>query len=400
MRISTNMLFETGVNRLGSLQTALARTQEQISTGRRILTPSDDPVAAAQALGLHQAQDVNTQYGVNRQSARHNLNLQEEALKHVTSLIQDVQALVIEAGNPTQGDSERQFLATELKGRLEDLLGLANTDDGSGNYLFSGYQSTVKPFAREGGSVAYMGDQGQRTLQVGAGRTLALSDPGSQVFQSGKTGNGRFDVAAAAANTGSGVIAIGSDSSTATPASRYEIRFISETEFDVYDVGVDPEEQLSTGNVYASGETITVAGMKVEIRGEPAAGDVFALEPSQRQSVFKTIEDLITALETPATGDVGRAALTNSLGAAARNLSNALDSVLTTRASVGARLRELDTLDEQGTDRNLQYEATLAELEQLDYTKALTDLAKQKIILEAAQQSFVQATGLSLFKLL
>jgi flagellar hook-associated protein 3 FlgL len=86
---------------------------------------------------------------------------------------------------------------------------------------------------------------------------------------------------------------------------------------------------------------------------------------------------------------------------AANNLvGNTLDNVLTVRASVGSRLNELDTLNTQGDDLDTQYAASISNLQDLDYTKAITDLTKQKTMLEALQQSFVQISGLSLFKLL
>jgi len=400
MRISTETLFETATSRLSKLQSAVAKMQEQISTGRRILTPSDDPVAAARALELSQAKAANEQLAVNRQSARHNLSMQEQVLQTVTLLIQDVQSRVVSAGNGALDNEQRQYMAAELRGYLDDLLGLANTDDGNGNYLFSGYQTSTKPFSRTAAGIQYNGDQGQRMLQVGPQRQIELSDPGSTVFEGARTGNGFFAVSAAAGNTGSGVVAIGSNSGNTPLTSNYEIRFTDATTYDVYDVGTVPETQISTGNAYVSGEQISVAGMQVEITGTPEDGDTFVLEPSRRQSLFTTLENLIGVLEQPATGASGQAALANGLAAASRDLANSLDSVLSTRASLGARLHELDSLDQQGEDRDLQYEKTLAELQELDYTKAISDLTKQSIILEAAQQSFVKTAGLSLFNFL
>lgn len=397
MRISTNTLFEIGASRLGELQTSLGKTQEQISTGRRVLTPADDPVAAAQALELSQARAMNSQLAVNRQGARHSLNMQEQALQSVTGLVQDVQTLVVSAGNGALDSSQRQFMATELRGRLEDLLGLANTTDGSGNFLFAGYQNTTQPFSRTATGAQYNSDQGQRTLQVGLQRTLALSEPGSAVFENIRTGNGTFAASAASANTGSGVVTLGANTSGVPPATTYEVRFTSATAYDVVDTGVVPEVPVSAGNAYVSGEAITIAGMQIQINGVPAGGDAFVLEPSSNQSVFTTMTDLINLLATPSSGAAGQAALTNGLSIAGQSMSNALDSILTTRASVGSRLRELDSLDTQGEDRDVQYATTLAELQELDYTKAITDLTKQKIILEAAQQSFVKTAGLSLF---
>jgi flagellar hook-associated protein 3 FlgL len=186
MRISTQTLFETGAARLGELQSGLVKTQQQIGTGRRILSPSDDPVAAARALEVTQSQSLNTQYGVNRQHAKSALGAVEGTLSSVTALLQDVKTTVIAAGNGSYSDTERGFLATELRGRFEQLLGLANSRDATGNYLFSGFQTSTPAFSESvPGVVQYDGDQGQRLMQVDATRQMAASSPGQTVFQGG-----------------------------------------------------------------------------------------------------------------------------------------------------------------------------------------------------------------------
>jgi flagellar hook-associated protein 3 FlgL len=185
MRISTQMLFETGANRMGDLQTRLQKTQEQIDSGRRILSPADDPVAAARALDITQTQAINTQYGVNRQYAKSTLGQVEGTLSSVTELIQNVNSTIISAGNGTLTDSERASMATELGGRLQELVGLANSRDAMGNYLFSGFQSNTPAFVQTATGATYQGDLGVQQLQVDANRQMATSSPGSTVFQSG-----------------------------------------------------------------------------------------------------------------------------------------------------------------------------------------------------------------------
>lgn len=295
MRISTQMLFENGANRLGELQTSLVKTQLQISTGKRILTPSDDPVAAARALEVGQHQALNTQYGRNRVYAQNALSMAEGTLASVTALIQDVKDVVTAAGNGALGDSERSFQATELNARFEQLLGLANTRDSNGNYLFSGFQNTTPAFSRTATGANYQGDLGQQLIQVESTRQMAVSNPGQSVFQGGG------------------------------------------------------------------------------------------------QDIFQTLNDLINLLQTP--GAPSAAALATHQD----NLSLALDNSLTVRASLGSRLQEIDALNNFGDDRGLQYSQILSELQDLDYTQALTKLSQQQITLEAAQRTFVTISKLSLF---
>ena len=299
MRISTQTLFESGSAQIGNLQSGLLKTQQQIATGRRVLTPADDPVAAARALEVTQSQSLNTQYGTNRGYAKDSLGAVEGTLASVTSLLQDVKTTVIAAGNAALSDTERGFMATELRGRFEELLGLANTRDAQGNYLFSGFQTTTTPFVQTATGAQYQGDQGQRLMQVDTTRQMAVSNSGQAVFQGGG------------------------------------------------------------------------------------------------QDMFKTLTDLVTQLETP-----GTTGLSTTLATANGNVDLALNNVLTVRASVGSRLQELDALDSAGSDRNLQYSQTLSDLQDLDYTQALTELSKQQLTLEAAQKSFVQTSNLSLFNYL
>jgi flagellar hook-associated protein 3 FlgL len=209
MRISTQTIFETGTNQLGTLQSQIAKTQLQLSTNRRMLTAADDPIASARALEVTQSQSINTQFGTNRQNARSSLSQVELALQNTTSLLQDAQTLTVNAGNGTLAPADRASLATELEGRLNDLLGLANSADGAGGYLFSGYKSTTLPFTQTATGAQYQGDQGQRQLQVGSSRQVAISDSGSSVFENNVTGNGTFQTQAAVANTGSGIVSSG-----------------------------------------------------------------------------------------------------------------------------------------------------------------------------------------------
>ena len=299
MRISTQTLFDSGAARIGDLQSSLYKTQQQLATGRRVLTPSDDPIAAARALEVTQSQSLNTQYGTNRGYAKDSLAMVDGTLSSVTELLQNVKTTAISAGDGTLGDSQRASIATALQSSLDQLVGLANTRDGQGNYLFSGFQTATPAFAQTETGVQYKGDQGQRLIQVDSSRQMAVSSQGQAVFQGGG------------------------------------------------------------------------------------------------QDMFKTLNDLITQLNTP-----GTTGLSTALATADNNLVLALNNVSSVRASVGSRLQELDALDSAGSDKNLQYSQTLSTLQDLDYTQTLTELSKQQMTLEAAQKSFVQTSGLSLFKLL
>lgn len=403
MRISTKTIYEMGSARISDLQVAQTRTQQQLSTGRRILTPADDPVASARALEVTQSDAMNTQFATNRQSVKSSLSMVEGTLAGVTSLLQDAKTLTINAGNGALSASDRTSIATELRGRFDQLLGLANTTDGTGNYLFSGYQTSLQPFVQTSGGVAYQGDQGQRMLQVDNARQMALSDTGSSVFESVRTGNGTFVTAASAANAGSGIISSGTVAAgLVLPVHNYDVAFSSVAGALTYTVTDNTDLSVTPVSApYVSGQAITFAGGgQFDVSGTPAVGDKFTVQPSTNQSIFKTLDDLITLLGMPANNASSSAALTAGLSAANLGIDKSLDNVLTTRASVGSRLNEIDSLDSVGDDRGLQYKTTLSALQDLDYTKAISESMQQQTVLEAAQKTFAQTAGLSLFKYL
>lgn len=400
MRISSNTIYDSNVAAVNQQQARLAQTQQQIASGRRILTASDDPVAATRALEISQSDATNTQYASNRDSARNTLTLAESTLQAATSLIQSVHDSAIAAGNGSLTSSGRKIIATDLNARLQELVGLANSTDGLGNYLFAGFQSKTKPFVDTATGVGYFGDDGQHLVQVAANRQMASSDSGADVFMRIKNGNGTFATQATATNTGTGVISSGSVTNPAAlvAGNSYSIAFSVVAGVTSYTVTGAPTALAPpmAGIPYVSGQAISFDGMQLDIKGVPANGDTFTVAPSTNESVFKTISDLINALNAPVVG----ANLTNSVNRGLNNLDNALNNVLTTRATLGLRLNELDALQTAGVDMGLQFKQSLSNLQDVNYTQAASDLARQQTNLQAALLSFSKVSGLSLFNYL
>ena len=403
MRISTSSMYNAGTSQLNTLQSNIAKTQMQLSTNRRMLSAADDPIASARALEVTQSQSVNAQYAVNRQNARSSLTMVEQALSSVNNVIQDVQELTVRAGGGALSQADRETLANEAEGHLETLLGLANSSDSEG-YLFAGFKSKTQPFVKTATGAQYLGDQGERKLQVASARNFAISSSGSTVFESNLTGNGTFVTAATPTNSGTGVISGGAVANpAATTGHDYTITFAQAglppvNTFTVLDKVTNlPPPGLVGPQPYTSGQQIAFDGMALEISGTPNSGDTFAVDPSEKQSVFTTLTDLIATLRAPATNGAGKAALANGLAVANGNLSTALDNVLTEQASAGARLKELDELDSTGDDLNIQYAGTLSQLQDLDLVATISKFTQQQFTLEAAQKTFKTLSGLSLF---
>ena len=405
MRVSSSTIFDANVASLTQQQSRLLHTQQQISTNRRLLTPADDPTAAAQALQVSQADSTNTEYVKNLDVVQSSTGISEGILQTVSTVLQDIQTSVLQAGNvATLSNSDRKSLASDLQGRLDELTTLANSKDSVGNYLFSGFQGKTQPFVNTVAGTQYMGDDGQRLIQVSANRQLAASDSGADIFMRIKNGNGTFTTQAAVANTGSGIASVGYVvNPAALTGHAYTVKFTSATTYDVYDTTLDPTmaaAPLSPGNLYQGGQAVTIANsMQFDIQGSPNTGDQFTVTPSTTEPVFKTISDLIKTLNTAVIpGNVASTTqATASTNTALNGLDRALDNVLTTRASLGARLNEVDSLKTTGTDLGIQYKQVLSQLQDVDYNKAISDLTQQQTMLQAAQKSFLQIQNLSVF---
>lgn len=401
MRIASSTLYDVNVAALNQQQAKLLQTQQQISSGRRMVTPADDPAAAALALNVSQADAANTQHGSNIDRAQTALALSEGVLQGVTSLVQDVQTITVNAGNGSLSNSDRRMLASDLQSRLDELIVQANHTDATGNYLFAGFQGNTTPFVNTAGGVQYLGDDGQRMVQVSTSGQVATNDSGANIFMRIKNGNGTFVIQPAAANTGS---VIATQGMVANPAlltgNNYQVAFNVAAGVTTYDViNTTTATVISAGNPYTSGQAITFDGMQFDISGTPASGDQFNVTPSIHESVFKTISDLINTLNTGVIpGNVASATQYNAnLNRALNGLGRSLDNVLTTRASIGSRLRQLDSEQSTVSDLGIQYQQVLSQLQDLDYNKAITDLTRQKTGLEAAQKSFLQVQNLSMF---
>lgn len=399
MRVTTSLLYSLGVASIGTQQERLLKLQQQLASGRRALTPSDDPIGAAQALTATQAKARTTQHSTNIAAASDAIAHSESVIGQVENILQAVRTHAVAAGGPALSDADRRAIATDLRAQRAQLVGLANTKEGDGAFMFAGYSTAAQPFVETALGVAYNGDSGRRGLEVGPGRTLSISASGDDVFMRIANGNGTFVASAVTSNTGNGIVTPGSVvDPTALTGDSYEIQFNVAGGVTTYDV-VDTTTAtlVSSGNPYTSGAAITVDGMQVSISGPPASGDRFTLAPATPQSVFKTLDKLIAALETGAMTPLGRTQLANGLSRSLAEVDQTLEHVLTVRAEMGAGLRELEALASGNEAQQLLHDQTLSRLQDLDYNAALSDFARQQLALEAAQKSFIQVTGLTLF---
>lgn len=404
MRVSTLLSQQIGVRTMATQEAKMLHTMQQLASGKRLLTPADDPLAAAQAVNVAQTESMNVRFGTNRGIAEQNLASEENVLNNITTALQGVLGRVVEAGNGSYSDGERRVLANVLRQTYESLMGSANATDGNGQYIFSGDLGNVAPYDAKTG--VYQGNDGERLVQVGQTRQMPTGDTGLTVFSRTAPGTQTYVAESSADNKGTGTF--GKVEITNTDAQGFGDDFSITFRQDPADPAAPLQYYVNgdpaTAKPYVEGEKIVVNGVSLTISGTPEPNDEFTvssarnLDDTKGFSVFNTMTDLITALETPTEGDPAAAAnLSNALATANRKLNLHLDNVLTVRASVGARMNELDALGDEGSMRGMNYKAQLSSLEDVDYREASTNIAVQQVALQAAELAYMKTQGLGLF---
>jgi flagellar hook-associated protein 3 FlgL len=398
MRMSTSMLNEGAVNAILQDQALLAKTQNQLATGKSVNSPADNPVAAVQIIGLNNASSQYQQYLANGQSANTRLTLQEQALADSTTTLQSVRDLVVQANSGSNNPSDLKAIAAQVAALEQQLQSIGNRQDAQGDYLFSGYSTAVQPFARgSGGTMNYLGDSGARSIQLDSGTSVQMGDPGSAVFMGVTTGNGTFSTAAASSNTGTGVVDTGSVTNRAAwVPGQYTITFTDPTHWQVIDASGSPV----TGAYNGSSGSIGFNGIQVGISGAPAAGDTFTVTSSGRESVFDTLDKLVANLSNAASGSASSAQLSSALGGTLQQLDQAASQVSTVTSNVGARLALISSTATALNSQSTAIAKQISDLSNVDYVSATALYSQQYLALQAAQSSYAQIGQLSLFKYL
>lgn len=315
IRISTQQVFSSGLDRLQDLNGSLNQTQQQVSSGKKVLNPSDDPVAAARILKLNQEVSQIDQFQRANDLAQNRLEQEESSLSQMTDALQRVRELTVQAGNGTLSSDDRASIAAELRERLEQMASTANTRDASGEYIFSGFKGNTQAFSQSpSGNWIYQGDEGQRQLEIDAGVKVAINDTGKDLFVDVPTDSPSFTTSASPDNSSDGTISSGMvldqdvfndfysgntddlvvDVFDKAGVTSYGIRHQSTSPSDPPVAG----DYMETG-AYSSGESIRTKGVQFEVSGAQV-GDSYEVSTSKKQSMFATVEKLIYGLENQA----------------------------------------------------------------------------------------------------
>ncbi|MBR9911604.1 MAG: flagellar hook-associated protein 3 [Gammaproteobacteria bacterium] len=418
MRISTLQMYTVANSSIGEANREIAKTQTQISTGQRVLTPADDPVAAVKMMELDHNLARLEQYQKNIDIAENNLSLEESTLDSVLNLIQRVREVAVQAGNTAvYTDSEYDAFASEIDARISELQSLMNTQNASGDYIFAGYKGGDKPFVGDANfGFAYQGTDGQVSIRISDNAAVATSDSGKKVFVDIPAAHNTVTTAANSANR------------AVPPAVISFGQIVDQEDYDAFypedmvitfqdDASVAPPgknftiTERSTGNVigpyenypYNPGDEIVVHGVSVTIMGAPASangtaeGDKFFINSAPNQDILTTLARFSDAMKRVDGTQESKGFLSDIVADTLDNLNNAQVNILETTSSLGARFNTLESTRELHQDTELLSQEILADLRDLDYAEAASRLSAQTMILQAAQAAFTRVSQLSLF---
>ncbi|PWY55623.1 flagellar hook-associated protein 3 [Legionella qingyii] len=409
MRISTNQIYQNSLNSLLLKQERVAKLQQQLDENfLKVRYSSDDPIAFAQIELMNQRISTTELLQKNRESADSALSMEESILNDCTISLQRLREIQVKAGNATLSEQDRKALAIEANIILKELLDYANTKDINGDYMFSGGQTSTAPFSiNASGQYVYNGDSTQRYQLVASSLQIAINDPGDDLFMRIPNGNGSFSIKQTGTpNTGTASINTGSVSTpSAYVPDNYTMSFALNSQGNL----VVMVSGASSGNVipptglpddaplYQEGMTVSFNGMEMAISGMPNAGDAFLISPSQNESVFATIQDMIDNLNQPYSTATEKAAATTVNNQILAQIDSALSTILDARANLGSRLNQLEHAETANSDLIEQSKIILKRLQEVDPLAAATEFKQELYNLEVAQQSFVLIQGLSIF---
>ena len=414
MRISTAFYFQTGLNSLNRQQGDLVHVFQQLGSGKRMITAADDPLAAAQTLRLGQSESMNLRLEENRQVIMRNLGEEENVLMALIPQVNGAKTRLLEAANGTMSDADRTILAGVFEEMRESMLNLANAQDSNGQHLFSGSRGNTAPFNTS--TYAYEGNEQPRNIQADQTRQISGSDHGRDVFLRATPGSAVFTTSADTNNSGVGVLGGVNitDSSSASNTEKFSLKMTGDhlivTTSDRDELtGVVTDTEHFPGidlSEYKGGnKTLDLGnGVTVQLNGKPADGDEFTLNNVQSPAgaddlnIFNTLTNVIDALNLKTAGNpVNQAKSQNILNGAMQRLDVTYDNILTVRASVGARMNEVEALSDSAASQRLQIRSDISRLEDLDFYSAASQLELRRAGLEAASIAFQKIQATSLF---
>ncbi|MGO1792954.1 MAG: flagellar hook-associated protein FlgL [Oceanisphaera sp.] len=418
MRISSFQFIQRNLDNI-SARTSQANTQlGQMSSGKRVEKPSDDPVSANGILNYKQELRKIDQYNTNINLAENRLRREETGLTSGENITQQVKELMLKANNPAITQNERDALKSELESRVNELLDIANSKDEFGQAIFGGFQTDSDPFTFDNqGNIVYNGDSGERQMVIGDSVKVELNHSGEHVFGSVPNPRGDFTVDYQLGNepredqvkVESATI---TDPGTFGDQKKYTVEFVGVTPADPDSEEVFYQVKDENDNVilpasptdpqlsYQPGTPIAVDGLEIVVQGEAKVGDSIVLNSDVQDGtgqddigVFDVLNRAKEWLETDGHNPSGQSEMIDIL-----DELDAMGGHFTrVRADTGNRMQRLDNQKETHAEMTLTLDKLRSGMEDLDYAKATGEFSQTMVALQATQTMFGKIQGMSLF---
>jgi flagellar hook-associated protein 3 FlgL len=404
MRISTGQLYDRSIQSVLDSQANLSDIQQQLSSGKKLLRPSDDPVGAAQAIRLTEEIEQINQYKKNSNLLINSLEQEETVLKSVNTGIDRARVLMLQSGNGIVGSDERKAIATEISQIKDQLFGLMNSRNPAGEYIFAGYQSSSPAFgfnpSAAGNKYSFEGDGGENKIQISDTIKQQMNNSGLDVFEnvlsrltSSISGSvGAADVSLNVQQQSAFDKFHKANFNAITPVNNhFQISILSSSQAQITNTGSGAV--LDTVD-FSSGSAFLYKGLEINITGTPGDTVNFQLESPQKKNIAETLNNFVNALnnENIADSDFDRA-----LSDVLAGVDNSMTSIANAVSKLGARRNITDSVFASNLDLEISNKTARSKIQEVDYAEAVSELSRQETALQAAQATFSRVTGTSLF---
>ena len=402
MKISSSYLYNRSLQNIQTAQSDVAKTREQIATGKSLVRPSDDTSKLRNIEMLESQVRKLDSFDRNAAYLEDRYGLEETVLSSASDILIRVKELAIQAANDTLSVADRDIIAVEVSSLRDEILSIANTRDVEGNYIFGGGKTDTQAFVKSNvtGKVSYQRDNRETSIAISNERALTKNRDGTTIFQTAPrqtqtfTLNGLADDGKFNFKVGSAVIEFSISASDSVETVRSAIE--QSLEFS----GVSGTAQAVTEDGVTS-YSITLTGVNSNAsNGVPVTATspdsnplTVALSESETQSVsfFDVLDDLVSGLSENKRGEIGRSV--SELSALQERLSINV-------GQVGSSLNNLERQVDINASIRLRIDELLSTEKDLDYAKAVTQFNAEIVRLEATQASFAKISQLSLFEYL
>mgnify|MGYP003604731729 FL=1 len=446
-RVGTANMYDNAIRNVSARQTSLVNLQENLTSGKRVVRASDDPVSAAQAeRALTRISRIQTEQRA-LENQRNAIAQAESTMGDAISLVQEARQLMVNAGNGALSSSERATIANQLQSLRDQLTAVANRTDTNGIPLLGALGSAQSPFMGPLNGIPDYKFAGQAGQTASDGVTLPNTLDGDSAFMFDAKRDGSFH---AAITPGTSTVIVPGATTPSVPAMGQPNRALTTSAITVAEgtnfnknpatglaytysvsfstVTLDPATNTlsatynvtSTDPAFVPPAQQTLTPIKIGEKGEfninglppgmsmkvttlptkavdgtitlsPANGDTINISP--QASVFSVIDKAIAEIKAAPNSNVAAQAISQALA----NVDIGLERMSNIRSYAGELLNRADRITGDQEKRSVQLESDRSRAEDLDMIKGISDFQNQQTGYQAALQTYASVQKLSLF---